>query len=137
MRIAIAIVLLGLPLLCLYGAVMNRRARALFIAAGVVLLLANPLANASLLAPLDSALQSRMFDKARDSSLLGADESRAVAVLGKPWRERALDGQFKTLLYAPCRICMSAYMQPFLVYLENGKVIGFRSGERVEAARDR
>ena len=137
MRMASAIVLLGLPAFCFYGALVSRKGRALFIFTGVGLTLANPLANAFLLAPVDSALQSRLFDKARASSLLGADESRVRDVLGKPWREHVLDGQFKSLAYAPCKVCVRSYMQPFLVYLEGDKVIGFRAGERVEAVRDR
>ena len=137
MRLAIAIVLLGLPALSFYGAVMNRKARALFIVTGVLLVLANPLANAFLLAPLDRALQARMFEKARGQALLGADEPRVVALFGKPWRERVFDGQFRQLAYPACRVCMRSYMEPFLVFLENGRVIGFRAGEKVEAVRDR
>jgi hypothetical protein len=135
-RIAIAILLLGLPLLALYGAVVNRRSRGLFIAAGLLLVLANPLANVALFAPIDRALQSRMYDKARAAALLGMDESRVRELLGKPWRERVYDGRFKQWAYVPCRICVRSYSDPFFVYFENGKVIGFRSRERLDAIRD-
>lgn len=133
MRLLIAVLLLGLPLLCLWALVASfragRRGRgALYSALFLALLLGNPLANAYLLAPLDRALQGELFAKAKGARLLGASESRVREVLGKPWKTRQLEGPFAVLLYAPCKVCMASYGTPFTVYLESGKVQGFRAG---------
>ena len=135
MKIVAALLLLALPLGCgwaFYVAARTGRLtwwRALVYALGfLVLLLGNPLANAYLLSPVDSFLQGALFEKARSAGLLGADESRVRAVLGKPWKARQLEAPFSVLLYAPCKVCMASYGAPFVVYLREGAVEGFRSG---------
>lgn len=133
MKVLIAVLLLGLPLLCLWALIASfrsgRRGRgALYSVLFLVLLLGNPLANAYLLAPVDSALQHDLFAKAKGALLLGASEARVREVLGKPWKTRQVDGPFSVLLYAPCKVCMASYGAPFTVYLESGKVQGFRAG---------
>jgi hypothetical protein len=135
MKILIAVLLLALPLWCAWAFYAAARAgkltlwRGLLYGAGfVLLLLGNPLANAYLLSPIDHAMQRSLFEKARAASLLGADEAKVRAVLGKPWKARPLEAPFSVLLYAPCRVCMASYGAPFVVYLRNGVVEGFRSG---------
>jgi len=135
MKILLAVLLLALPLWCaraFYVAARSGRLtwwRALLYGAGfVILLLANPLANTYLLSPIDSFLQGALFQKARSAGLLGADEARVRSVLGTPWKTRQLDPPFSVLLYAPCKICMASYGAPFVVYLREGAVEGFRSG---------
>ncbi len=135
MKILVAVLLLALPLWCAWALYASARAgkltwwRGLLYGAGfVLLLLGNPLANAFLLYPVDATMQRSLFAKARKADLLGADEQRARAVLGKPWKTHQGEGPFSLLLYAPCRICMASYGAPFVVYLREGKVEGFRSG---------
>ena len=133
MKLFIAVLLLGLPLLCLWALIASfrsgRRGRgALYSVLFLALLLGNPLANAYLLAPVDSALQHELFARAKAAMLLGASEARVREVLGKPWKTRQVDGPFSLLLYAPCKVCMASYGAPFVVYLESGKVQGFRAG---------
>jgi hypothetical protein len=135
MKILVAVLLLALPLWCAWAFYVAWRSgrltrwRGLTYALGfLILLLGNPLANAYLLSPIDSALQRALFRKARTAGLLGADETRVRAVLGNPWKARQLDPPFSVLLYAPCKICMASYGAPFVVYLRNGSVEGFRSG---------
>ena len=135
MKILIAVLLLALPLWCAWAFYAAARAgkltvwRGLLYGAGfVLLLLGNPLANAYLLSPIDHAMQRSLFEKARSASLLGADEARVRAVLGKPWKARPLEAPFSVLLYAPCKVCMASYGAPFVVYLRDGVVEGFRSG---------
>jgi hypothetical protein len=136
MKILLAVLLLALPLWCawaFYAAWRSGRLtwwRALIYATGFfVLLLGNPLANAYLLSPIDSSLQAALFRKARSAGLLGADEARVRAVLGDPWKVRQLEAPFAVLLYAPCKVCMASYGAPFVVYLREGAVEGFRSGQ--------
>jgi hypothetical protein len=131
MKIVAALLLLALPLGCAWAFYVAARTgwRGLVYALGfLVLLLGNPLANAYLLSPVDSFLQGALFEKARSAGLLGADESRVRAVLGKPWKARQLEAPFSVLLYAPCKVCMASYGAPFVVYLREGAVEGFRSG---------
>jgi hypothetical protein len=140
MKLLIAVALLGLPLLCLWALVASFRASrpgrgALYSVLFLGLLFGNPLANAYLLAPVDSAMQHELFRKAQAALLLGASEARVREVLGKPWKTQQLvitdttaSGPFAALLYAPCKVCMASYGAPFKVYLERGKVQGFRSG---------
>jgi hypothetical protein len=133
MKLLIAVLLLGLPLLCLWALVASfrsgKRGRGvLYSVLFLVLVLGNPLANAYLLAPVDSALQHKLFAKAKGALLLGASEARVREALGKPWKARQVDGPFSVLLYAPCKVCMASYGAPFIVYLESGKVQGFRAG---------
>jgi hypothetical protein len=135
MKIAAAVLLLALPLWCAWAIYAAARAgrltpwRALLYGAGfLLLLLGNPLANAYLLSPIDHALQRALFERARAAGILGADEARVRAVLGKPWKARPLEAPFSVLLYAPCKVCMASYGAPFVVYLRGGVVEGFRSG---------
>ncbi|OLC73579.1 MAG: hypothetical protein AUG04_11735 [Deltaproteobacteria bacterium 13_1_20CM_2_69_21] len=135
MKVFIAVLLLALPLWCAWAFYVAARSgrltwwRALVYVLGfLVLLLGNPLANAYLLSPVDSFLQGALFEKARSAGLLGADEARVRAVLGKPWKTRQLESPFSVLLYAPCKVCMASYGAPFVVYLREGAVEGFRSG---------
>jgi hypothetical protein len=135
MKILVAVLLLALPLWCAWAFYAAARAgkltlwRGLLYGAGfVLLLLGNPLANAYLLSPIDHAMQRALFEKARGAALLGADEARVRAVLGKPWKARPLETPFSVLLYAPCKVCMASYGAPFVVYLRDGVVEGFRSG---------
>jgi hypothetical protein len=141
MRLLIAVLLLALPALCVWAAVASFRARrpvlaALYVLGAVLLLLGNPLPNAYLLAPVDAAGQRRLFERARQANLLGADDGRVREVLGKPWKVRTLDDNYSVMLYAPCKVCMASYGAPFIVYLASGKVQGFKAGtgevERVE-----
>ena len=145
MKIAIAVLLLALPLWCAWAIYVAARAgkltfpRALVYGTGLlILLLGNPLANAYLLSPVDHALQRELFKKARDAGLLGADEAKVRAVLGNPWKTRQLEPPISLLLYAPCRLCMASYGAPFVVYLRGGVVEGFRSGpgERLRVRRE-
>jgi hypothetical protein len=133
MRLLIAVLLLGLPLLCLWALVSSFRAGrpgrgTLYSVLFLALLFGNPLANAYLLAPVDSAMQHKLFRKAQAALLLGASEARVREVLGKPWKRRQADGPFAVLLYPPCKVCMASYGAPFTVYLESGRVQGFRAG---------
>jgi len=135
MKIAIAALLLALPLWCAWAIYAAARAgklsfgRTLVYATGFfLLLLGNPLANVYLLSPVDRALQRSMFQKARAAALLGRDEGRVREVLGTPWKERKLESADAVLLYAPCKVCMASYGEPFRVYLKDGKVESFRSG---------
>jgi hypothetical protein len=135
MRILIAVVLLALPLWCAWAFYAAARAgkltwwRGLLYGAGfLILLLGNPLANAYLLHPIDSALQRRLFEKARDGKLLGSGEDRVRAALGQPWKKHKGEGPYALWLYAPCKVCMASYGAPFVVYLRDGVVEGFRSG---------
>lgn len=135
MKILVAVLLLALPLFCAWALYAAARAgkltfwRALLYGTGfVLLLLGNPLANAYLLSPIDASLQRSLFEKARSASLLGAGEERVHSVLGKPWKKHTAEGTFTLLLYAPCKVCMASYGAPFVVYLREGKVEGFRSG---------
>lgn len=135
MKLAIALVLLALPLAIVWAMVQGFRRRQLkpwkavvLGIAALALLFGNPLANAMLLAPIDSSRQQKMFARAREANLLGADEARVREVLGKPWKVRKFDGPFSAWAYAPCKVCMSSYGAPFTVYFEAGKVQGFRSG---------
>ncbi|HTO96885.1 MAG TPA: hypothetical protein VMK66_07550 [Myxococcales bacterium] len=133
MKILIAVLLLALPALCFWRAVAAwRRGRRgiapLWAVLGLALTLGNPLANAYLLAPLDSGLQRALFARAREAHLIGASEARVQEVLGKPWKSRTTEGRFQVLLYAPCKVCMASYGAPFAVYLMDGRVEGFRSG---------
>lgn len=136
MKILIAVLLLALPLWCAWAFYATARAgklrfwRGLLYALGfVVLLLGNPLANAYLLYPVDSALQKRLFEKARSARLLGADEERVRVTLGKPWKTHRPEGPYALWLYAPCKVCMASYGAPFVVYLRDGSVEGFRTGQ--------
>jgi len=133
MKLAIAVLLLGLPLFCLWALIASFRSErpgrgALYSVLFLVFLFGNPLANPYLLAPVDSAMQHKLFAKANAALLLGASEARVREVLGKPWKTRQLDGPFTELLYAPCAVCMASYAAPFVVYLEGGRVQGFRAG---------
>ncbi|HYY51561.1 MAG TPA: hypothetical protein VE755_01760 [Myxococcales bacterium] len=135
MKIAIAVLLLALPLWCAWAIYAAARvgkltfSRAVVYGTGfVVLLLGNPLANAFLLSPIDHALQRALFEKARGAGLLGADDAKVRAVLGEPWKARPLEAPVSVLLYAPCKVCMASYGAPFVVYLRSGIVEGFRSG---------
>jgi len=137
MKILIAVLLLALPLWCAWALYAAARARKLTFWRGllygtgfVVLLLGNPLANAYLLYPIDASLQRSLFEKARAQALLGASEERVRSALGKPWkRHHSEGGPYTLLLYAPCKVCMASYGSPFVVYLRDGKVEGFRSGQ--------
>lgn len=133
MKLFIAVLLLGLPALCVFRLVVSWRRghpaiAALWLLLGIALLLGNPLANAYLLAPVDNSLQRSLFSRARDAHLIGAGEARVREVLGKPWKERNVEGRFSVWLYAPCKVCMASYGAPFAVYLQNGAVQGFRAG---------
>ena len=135
MKLAIALILLALPLAIVWTMIQGWRRgqmrpwKAVVLGtAALALLLGNPLANAILLAPIDSSLQGRMFARAREAKLLGEREARVREVLGKPWKVRKFDGPFSAWAYAPCKVCMSSYGAPFTVYFEAGKVQGFRSG---------
>ncbi len=145
MRLLIAVLLLALPALCTWAAVASFRARrrvlgTLYAIGAVLLLLGNPLANAYVLAPVDAAGQRRLFDRAKQANLLGADEARVREALGKPWKVRTLDDTYSVMLYAPCKVCMASYGAPFIVYLAGGKVQGFKSGtgdvERIDRPAD-
>jgi hypothetical protein len=137
MKILIAVLLLALPLWCAWALYAAARVgklnwwRGLLYGTGfVVLLLGNPLANAYLLYPIDAALQRSLFEKARAQALLGASEERVRSVLGRPWKRHHTEGgPYTLLLYAPCKVCMASYGAPFVVYLRDDKVEGFRSGQ--------
>jgi hypothetical protein len=133
-KLAIALFLLLLPAAVLWALGQGLRRRQVSLwkglvlgGAALVLLLGNPLVNAALLAPLDASLQRKLFARAHAAHLIGADEARLRQALGKPWKVRTFDGPFSAWAYAPCKVCLSSYGAPFLVYLEAGKVQGFRS----------
>ena len=133
MRILIAVLLLALPALCAWATVASFRAGrpilgTSYALGAVLLLLANPLPNAYLLAPIDAAGQRRLFERAKQAQLLGASEARVREALGKPWKARPIDETYSVFLYAPCKVCMASYGAPFAVYLAGGKVQGFKSG---------
>jgi hypothetical protein len=128
-RIALAVLLLLLPAWLIWVTVrapMPAWKRAVLALAALAMIFGNPLANFFLLAPVDSFLQRRML--ARAQGLIGAPEAQVRETLGKPWKMRQLDGPFWIMTYAPCRVCMKSYAQPFAVFLESGRVYAFRAG---------
>lgn len=131
MRIALAVLLLLLPAFLAYVVVrvsMPRWKRWVLGTAALAMIFGNPLANFFLLGPIDTALQERMFAKARAAALIGAPEARVREVFGAPWKMHQIDGPFWSMSYAPCRVCMKSYAAPFTVFLESGRVYAFRSG---------
>ena len=130
MRVAFAILLLALPAWLLWVMLRAKAApwkRAVLGLAALVMIFGNPLANFFLLGPVDSLLQRRMLAKAQ--GLVGEPEARVREVLGAPWKVHQIDGPFWVMTYAPCRVCMKSYAQPFAVFLESGRVYAFRAGQ--------
>ena len=130
MRVALAILLLALPAWVVWVMFRARMApwkRALLGLVALATIFGNPLANFFLLGPVDSFLQKRMLAQAQ--GLIGEPEARVREVLGAPWKVHQLDGPFWVMTYAPCRVCMKSYAQPFAVFLESGRVYAFRAGQ--------
>ena len=121
------------PLLLLTRARVRRskRAIALLIGLQIVLLFAHPLGNMVLLARLDWELRGRMFRKASEARLVGAEPATVRAVLGSPCGVRSLTSSV-AWDYEPCPICYASGWEHFKVVFREGRVSSFKSGRPCE-----